>query len=260
MDASQELVVDQHEGLRILRLNRPERLNSFSTAILDGLAREVPKAVSDQSVRAIMLTGTGRAFSAGGDVSSMKGSGNGQDPLEGMRAYHPWVMALRTSEKPVIAAVNGVAAGGGFGLAMLADLVIASEAAWFKAAFSTLGAAADYGLAYTLPRVIGDARAADILLRDHRIEAREALAMGMVAEVLPADNFIDEAIAWASRIARLPRGAQLTMRLLKSQSSAGFAEYLEGEAVAQVEAFASQDFREGVTAFSEKREPRFTGC
>jgi 2-(1,2-epoxy-1,2-dihydrophenyl)acetyl-CoA isomerase len=176
-----------------------------------------------------------------------------------MRASHVWLNALWAAEKPVITAVNGVAAGAGFGFALIGDIILASKNAFFKGGFSSLGAAPDYGLGFTLPRAVGAVRAAEILFSDRRVTADEALAIGMVGQVLPAENFAADAIEFARATAGLPRGAQLTKRLLRLESADAFARYLDLEAETQTEAFQSQDFAEGVAAFREKRKPVFRG-
>jgi 2-(1,2-epoxy-1,2-dihydrophenyl)acetyl-CoA isomerase len=258
-DASEELVVQQDEGLAILRLNRPARLNALSPGMLKRMEIEIPRLVAAPHVRAIMITGTGRAFCAGGDVGCMESPANTEATLVGMKAFHPWLQALWASEKLVITAVNGAAAGGGFGLAMMGDLIVASEDAFFKAAFTTLGIAADFGLAFTLPRMIGAPRAAEILFGDRRVPAHEALSIGMITRLFPTESFATDALAFAHGMARTSRGAQLTKRLLRFEQTDAFARYLELEAQTQTEAFQSQDFREGVTAFRENRTPVFQG-
>jgi 2-(1,2-epoxy-1,2-dihydrophenyl)acetyl-CoA isomerase len=176
-----------------------------------------------------------------------------------MAAAHGWVKALRSCEKLVITAVNGAAAGGGFGIALLGDIVLASSAAFFKAGFTDLGVAADYGLAWTLPRAVGDIRAAEILFSDRRVSAEEALSLGLVSRLIEAASFEAEALAFARKLAAAPRGAQITKRLLRLAEQEAFARFLEGEAEGQVEAFQSRDFAEGVAAFREKRPARFRG-
>lgn len=257
MADDRELIVEQEDGLAVLRLNRPERLNALGPGILERLASEVPRLIAAPDVRAILITGTGKAFCAGGDVGSMTGAPDRDAILAGMRASHAWLKALWVSEKLVITAVNGVAAGGGFGFALIGDLILVSEAAFFKSAFSSLGAAPDYGLAFTLPRAVGAVRAAEILFGDRRIAAEEALAMGMISQILPAENFAAEALEIGRQMARLPLGAQLTKRLLRQGDADAFERFLETEAEAQTQAFQSRDFAEGVAAFQEKRAPNF---
>jgi 2-(1,2-epoxy-1,2-dihydrophenyl)acetyl-CoA isomerase len=252
------LLVERDEGLVILRLNQPARLNALSPNMLEGLDQEVTAATADPTVRAILLTGVGRGFCAGGDIMGMGGKSPDRS-REGMAVAHGWVKRLRFCEKLVITAVNGAAAGGGFGIALLGDIVLASTAAFFKAGFTDLGVAADYGLGWTLPRAVGGPRAADILFSDRRIAAEEAFALGLVSRLIDAAAFEAEALAFARRMANAARGAQLTKRLLRVSETEAFAAYLRAEAETQVEAFQSRDFQEGIAAFKEKRPARFSG-
>jgi len=256
--SSHELLVEIDGPLAVLRLNRPERLNALSRPMLQLLSREVPKVVADPAVRAILVTGAGRAFCAGGDVGGM-GPPDPEAVLGGMAQAHAWVKALRFCEKLVITAVNGAAAGGGFGLALVGDVVLASSAAFFKAGFTDLGVAADYGLGYTLPRAVGGPRAADILFSDRRVGVEEAERIGLVSRVLPAEAFEVAALAFARKLANAPRGAQLSKRLLRLEEKEAFSAYLAVEATTQLEAFQSEDFLEGVAAFREKRPAVFLG-
>ena len=257
-DAAETLLVERDGPLAILRLNRPERLNALAKPMLQRLAQEVPKAVADPGVRAILLTGAGRAFCAGGDVGGM-GPPDPDAVLAGMAQAHGWVKALRFSEKLLITAVNGAAAGGGFGLAMIGDIVLASRAAFFKAGFTDLGVAADYGLGFTLPRAVGEPRAAEILFGERRIQIDEAERIGLVSRVFAAETFEADARAFALKLANAPRGAQLTKRLLRLSEKEPFSAYLALEATTQLEAFQSQDFLVGVAAFREKRPAAFRG-
>ena len=252
------LIVEQDGDLAVLKLNRPERLNALSPDLLSELNEHVPRLVASPEVRAIMITGVGRAFCAGGDVGGMGGS-SFEQIVAGMSATHGWFHALRCAEKLVISAVNGVAAGGGFGLALFADLVVASDAAYFKAAFTDLGLAADFGLAFTLPRAVGQARAAEIIYSDRKVSAVEALELGLIARVFPAATFEADARAFGRSMAATPRGAQLTKRLMRLDEAEAFSTFLAREARTQAEAFMTEDFREGVTAFREKRRAAFKG-
>ena len=256
----EELVIERQEGLAVVRFNRPEAMNSLSMSLLEQLSQAIPALVADRAVRAIMLTGAGtRAFCAGADVRIMGGEFDYEHTLAGLKSWHHWMIALRIAEKPVISAVNGAAAGGGFGIAMVSDLVVAADSAFFKGAFATLGVAADFGLGYTLPRAIGDKRAMELIASDRRVTAAEAKALGIVAEVFPSATFARDARAWALAHARGPRGIQLTKRLLWHGEREAFAAYLEVEAHTQTEALGSEDAAEGVRAFQERRSPAFAG-
>jgi 2-(1,2-epoxy-1,2-dihydrophenyl)acetyl-CoA isomerase len=248
------LLIEREAGLVVLRLNRPERLNALSGEMLGALEREVTAATADPEVRAIMLTGAGRAFCAGGDVTGMARPASADSTRQGMATAHGWVKALRSGDALVITAVNGAAAGGGFGI-----VVLASSAAFFKAGFTTLGVAADYGLAWTLPRAVGGPRAGDILFGDRRISAEEAERIGLVSRVIAAETFEAQALDIARQLAAAPLGASLTKRLLRQSEAAAFAAFLEAEARAQAQAFQSDDFLEGVAAFKDKRPARFNG-
>jgi 2-(1,2-epoxy-1,2-dihydrophenyl)acetyl-CoA isomerase len=181
------------------------------------------------------------------------------ETADAMRTTHGWLTGLRLGDAILVTAVNGAAAGAGFGLALLGDVVLASESAFFKPGFTDLGVAADFGLGWTLPRAAGEARAAEILFSDRRVPAEEAHRLGFVSRVLPAEGFGEAALAFARQMAAAPFGASLTKRLLRRADAAGFAAYLDAEAEAQADAFGSEDFREGVAAFMAKRRPQFNG-
>lgn len=259
MATASPLLISREPGLAIVRLNRPERLNALGFDMQQMFADAVVPLAQDPEVRAVMLVGEGRAFCAGGDVSGMGGPSDRQAAIAGMRRAHAWLTGLRMSDAIVICAVNGVAAGGGFGLALMGDIVVASEAASFKAGFTALGVAADFGLGWTLPRAVGQVRAREILLGERRVGAAEALAIGLVAQVWPAADFEANALDLARRLARGPLAMGLTKQLLNHEDRAGLAAYLEAEAQLQATAFASEDFREGVAAFMAKRPADFRG-
>jgi 2-(1,2-epoxy-1,2-dihydrophenyl)acetyl-CoA isomerase len=253
------LLVEREPGLTVLRLNRPRQLNALSRDLLEHLEATVSATMADASVRAILITGVGRAFCAGGDVTAMSRPADPDTTRQGMSTAHGWVKALKAADALVITAVNGAAAGGGFGIALLGDMVLASTAAFFKAGFTDLGVAADYGLAWSLPRAVGAPRAAEILFSDRRISAQEAERIGLVSRLIDAESFAAEALAFARKLAAAPRGAALTKGLLRQSETAAFAAFLAAEAQAQSEAFQSEDFLEGVAAFKEKRPARFQG-
>jgi len=260
MSEAPHLLIAREGPLAILTLNRPTAMNAISPQILDGFDGEVTALAGDPTVRAILLRGVGRAFCAGGDVGNMGGGPRSrEETVEGMRRAQRPLKALRLSDAILVTAVNGAAAGAGFGLALLGDVVLASERAFFKAGFTDLGLAADYGIAYTLPRAVGEPRAAEILFSDRRVTAEEAFRLGFVSRLLPEAGFDEAALEFARKTARAPFGASLTKRLLRREEAAAFADFLDAEAEAQADAFQSDDFREGVAAFMEKRPAEFKG-
>jgi len=260
MSEAPHLLVERDGPLVVLRLNRPAALNALTTEMIERFDAEVRPLAEDRSVRAFLLTGAGRAFCAGGDVGGMSGGERTYESmLAGMRRVHGWVKALRSSDAILVSAVNGAAAGGGFGLALLADVVLAAQGAFFKGGFTALGVAADYGLGWTLPRAVGEIRAAEILFSDRRIPAEEAHRLGFVGRLLPDEGFAEAALAFARQMAAVPFGATLTKRLLRQGEREAFAGYLDAEADAQARAFQSEDFREGVAAFQAKRPAVFRG-
>ena len=246
-------------GLAVITLNRSDRMNAITSEMLELLAQKVPALVTDIAVRALLITGSGKAFCAGGDVQGL-GPSTPEATLKGMRRAQDFIRALRLSDKPVITAVNGAAAGGGFGVALLGDIVLASQNAFFKGGFAALGAAPDYGLAFTLPKAVGGLKAAEILLLDQRLNADEALRIGLVNQVLAPEGFADQALVIGRKLAGLSRGGQLARRLLRTQEREALEAFFEAEAQAQSEAFQSGDFAEGLAAFKEKRTARFTGA
>jgi 2-(1,2-epoxy-1,2-dihydrophenyl)acetyl-CoA isomerase len=255
------LLIEREGPLLKLVMNRPASLNALSQEMRDLFGREVAPLTRDPEIRAILLTGQGRAFCAGADVGAMDGrvKATRDETAEAMRETHRWVKALRMSDAILVTAVNGAAAGGGFGIALLGDVVLGSEAAFFKAGFTDLGLAADFGLGWSLPRAIGEPRAGEILFSDRRVPAEEAHRLGFVSRLLPAEGFAEAALEFARQISRVPHAARLTKRLLRLREAAGFAAYLDAEAEAQADAFQTEDFREGVAAFAGKRRPEFKG-
>jgi 2-(1,2-epoxy-1,2-dihydrophenyl)acetyl-CoA isomerase len=251
------LVVTRNGGIVTWRLNRPEQLNALSPALGNGLLREATAAVADPSIECIVITGTGRAFCAGGDMGSIKkGTESGSPGSLAIlqRAMH----TLIESPIPVLTAVNGVAAGAGFGLALLGDLSIVSSAARFRPSFIALGATPDLGLAYTLPRLIGEVRAREALLTNREFSADEALALNLVTRVVPHDRFDTEVTTLAEQLAAAPRAAYgLTKQLMKQGRTLSLADFWERELLAQLTAFRSPEIKEGVAAFQARRKPDF---
>lgn len=262
--AYEQLAVDLDGSVAAIRMNNPDKLNALSRTMTGELIQAFESFRDDPGVRAIVLTGQGRGFSAGADLGAL------QEPyLQGERprlseflrmGYHRLIPLIAGAPKPVIAAVNGVTAGAGLSLALACDVRVASEEASFTTAFVKIGLVPDSGASYFLPRTVGMARAISLAITGDRIDADEALRIGLVDQVHPSDRFLAEATALAGRLAELPTVAiGLTKRLLLEASRLSLADTMEREAAVQDEAAASGDHLEGVLAFLQKRPASFTG-
>jgi 2-(1,2-epoxy-1,2-dihydrophenyl)acetyl-CoA isomerase len=239
-------------------LNRPDVLNAFNAELHRALAAALKEARAPE-VRAVVITGAGRGFCVGQDLTEFREApGDIGSRLRGH--YHPNILALRSLEKPVIAAVNGAAAGAGLSFACACDLRIAADSATFVPAFINIGLVPDSGGTYFVRRLLGTARAFEWLTSGRRLSAAEAHAWGLVSEVVEADRLAARAAELAAELAALPtRGIAMTKRLLDHAEHTTLEEQLELEAQLQAVATQTNDFREGVAAFLEKREPRFDG-
>jgi 2-(1,2-epoxy-1,2-dihydrophenyl)acetyl-CoA isomerase len=248
-------------GVMTLTMNRPDVLNALSPAMLAGLGDALSAAKSDDAIRAIVLTGSGRGFCAGADLDSEEMRTGRVDVSRMIRElYNPLVLTMRQCPKPIVAAVNGTAAGGGMSLALACDVVLAAESASFLQAFSRIGLIPDCGSTWLLPRIVGDVRARAMMLLADKIPAAEALRLGLVWQVYPDGALAGEARRCAARLAAMPtRALDLTKQALTQSTGNGLGDQLEVEALLQGQAFRTEDFREGVAAFVEKRAPRFTG-
>jgi 2-(1,2-epoxy-1,2-dihydrophenyl)acetyl-CoA isomerase len=258
-DESTETLRSARDGAVLtLTLDRPDALNALNEALRKELLAALKVAARDDEVRAIVITGAGRGFCAGADL---RGGSGERDFRRVLRAeYNPLIEAIRRLPKPVVAAVNGVAAGAGVSLALAADLVIASEDARFVPAFDRIGLVPDSGLARTLVRALGRHRAFELLVVQRPLSAADAQAMGLVAAVVPAAALAEETRSLAARLAAGPTaGIGLTKRLLNAAEDATLIETLEAEAALQDLAGRTEDHAEGVAAFTEKRDPAFTG-
>lgn len=245
------------QGVARITLNRPDSLNSLSGPLTKELSEVFNKVADDGEIRAIILTGAGRGFSAGADLKS----GTGSDPADWIRAYYnPLILKMSQLGKPIVASVNGVAAGAGFSLALSCDVRIASEKARFISAFIRIGLVPDSGLAYFLPRLVGLGRALEIAATGDEVSAAKAFEYGMVNRVVSPDALEAETLAFATKLAQGPTFAiGLTKKLMGEGLEKNLAEVLEMEASAQHHAGKSEDFREGVQAFIEKRPSQFKG-
>jgi len=252
-----EVEVTRDGAVQTITLNRPDVLNAFNRALHAAL-REALKEARDPEVRAVVITGAGRGFSAGQDLKEFGETPDVSDALR--QSYHPNVLAIRALEKPVISAVNGVCAGAGLSLACVCDFRIAADNASFVPGFIGIGLVPDAGGTYFLNRLLGASRAFEWMTSNRRLTAAEAHAWGLVSEVVEADALPARAAEVAALYAALPtRGVGLTKRLFDHADGATLEEQLEFEAQLQSAATRTDDFREGVNAFLEKREPRFTG-
>lgn len=250
------VLFDRHEDVVVVRLNSPATRNALEPRVKQKLESGIPELLDDPTVRCIVVTGTGDAFCAGGDINNM-GERDAPSVRKRMQATHSWARRLLTAEKPVVAAVNGAAAGAGFSLALLCDIVLVSDKAYFRAAFPGLGAAPDLGLALTLPRAIGSSRAKDILLTNRRIEAAEAAAIGIARRVVPAADLTEEAMRLARELAAGPATSLGLTKMLLNNAYGPIEEFFTVEAFAQGVAFGSREFAEGVAAFLQKRKADF---
>ena len=244
-----------------ITLNRPDAFNSFNREMALLLQKTLDNCAKDTNVRAIVITGNGKAFCAGQDLKEVT------DPElnPGFRKileehYNPIIQKIRTIEKPIIAAVNGVAAGAGANIALACDFVVATEQASFIQAFSKIGLIPDSAGTFFLPRLIGLQRATALMLLGDKINALEAFSMGMIYKVFPTASFEEEVQNLAKTLAQMPTKALgLTKRLLNQSMVNNLEQQLALESDLQIEASSSNDYKEGVTAFIEKRKPEFKG-
>jgi 2-(1,2-epoxy-1,2-dihydrophenyl)acetyl-CoA isomerase len=244
-----------------ISLNRPDVFNSFNREMALSLQKILTDCSTDNSVRAIVITGNGKAFCAGQDLKEVT------DPElnPGFRKileehYNPIIQKIRTIEKPIIAAVNGVAAGAGANIALACDIVLASENASFIQAFSKIGLIPDSAGTFFLPRLIGFQKASALMMLGDKVSAVEAEQLGMVYKVISAESFLEEVTKIAETLAEMPTKAiGLTKRLLNQSMTNNLENQLALESDLQIEASSSNDYKEGVTAFVEKRKPNFNG-
>ena len=250
------VIVEHHVDVALVRLNRPRSRNALDPDIKAGLETAIPALMDDSAVRCLVITGSEDAFCAGGDLNNMNDRAAPSVRARMYRSY-AWSQRILTGEKPVVAAVNGAAAGAGFSLALLCDIAIVADDAYFRAAFPGLGAVPDLGLALTLPRSIGSARAKDILLTNRRIEPTEAVAIGMAKRMVPAASLIADAMQLASELAAGPATSFGLTKMLLNNAYGPISDFFATEAMAQAVAFGSKEFAEGVNAFHAKRKADF---
>lgn len=256
------ITVERSGGVMKITLNRPDVLNSFTLAMSQELRNALGTARGDRGVRAVLLTGAGRGLCAGQDLSDGPTAGEGKLDLGAAvrQTYNPLIELIRKIEKPIVCAVNGVAAGAGANLAIACDIVIASETASFIQSFSKIGLVPDSGGTFFLPRAIGMPRATALMMLGEKIGARQALEMGMIYRVVAGDTLEAESMALATQLAAMPtKGLGYTKRALNYSLGNNLQQQLEVEEELQCEAGKTRDFDEGVAAFREKRKPEFRG-
>src|SRR6184192_3406871 len=253
----------KHDGVAVLIMNRPDRLNALNNELTTALNDALGRIAADESVRVVVLTGAGRAFCAGGDLALIgKGRETGQtqslEPL--LRAGMQAVLKMRIMPQPVIAAVNGAAAGAGMNLALAADIRIAAEEAMFGQNFAKVGLFPDFGGTYFLPQLVGPTKAAELFYTGDMIDAKTALRLGIVNHVAPAARLEAETRSLAQKIAQ---GPPLAIRAVKKTLFGGEREKLTlalaREHAEQTQCYLSEDCKEGIQAFFEKRTPKFRG-
>jgi 2-(1,2-epoxy-1,2-dihydrophenyl)acetyl-CoA isomerase len=255
-----DLRVEVADGVATVTLDRPDALNALTVALKEALLGAFRDLGADDAVRAIVLTGAGRAFCAGQDLRERLEPDALPLADEIRRRYNPLVRAMRELPKPIVGAINGVAAGAGASLAFACDVRIAAEGASFLLAFGRVGLIPDTGATWLLPRLIGWSKAAELALTTEPLDAAAAERLGLVARVVPLDELSGAAHALAVRLAAgAPRALALTKAALEASWDATLDEQLEREAVLQGEAGATADHAEGLAAFLERRPPRFGG-
>ncbi|MBN8702891.1 MAG: enoyl-CoA hydratase/isomerase family protein [Bacteroidetes bacterium] len=255
------VITSQHIN-KVLKisLNRPDKANSFNREMALALQQELDKAAADKTVRAILLTGSGKAFCAGQDLAEATNMDAATIEKFVREHYNPIVLKIRALEKPVVCAVNGVAAGAGANIAFACDLVMASSTASFIQSFSKIGLIPDSGGTFFLPRLVGLQKATAMTFLAEKISASEAVELGLIYKSIDENQLETESLALATKLSNMPtKGLALTKKLLNQSFNNTLNEQLNQEAFAQVEAGLTADSKEAINAFLEKREPNFKG-
>ncbi len=255
------LLISDENRVRTITFNRPDELNAVNAAMAGELVAALKEAAKDAGVRCLVLTGAGRGFCAGQDLKAVGRRSGEFDFSKTLReTYNRIVTAIRTMEKPVIASVNGVAAGAGWSLALACDLRVASSQAKFVTAFGKIGLVPDAGMTFALPRLVGPARSLEITWLGEPISAERALELGLVNRIEEPDNLASAVLTLAESLARCaPRSLALTKRAINASLGNDLPTQLDYEAQLQGIAGVTKDYAEGVAAFVEKRAPEFTG-
>jgi len=256
----QTVLLNKENGVGYITLNRPEKYNSYNRDMALALQGYLDDCASDETVRCIYITGAGKGFCSGQDLSEAMNPSPEDFEKMVREHYNATITRIRNVEKPVIAAVNGVAAGAGANIALACDIVLAADSASFIQAFSKIALIPDSGGTYFLPRLVGMQRAAALMMTGEKVMAADAVTMGMIYKSYADDVFEMESRKMAQQLAQMPtKGIGLTKRLLNKTFGNSLEEQLQMEKEVQIQAGQSHDFREGVQAFLEKRKPEFTG-
>lgn len=260
MGADPAILIERIDGVTVWTLNRPATLNAISLEIKKAMIAGATEFMNDPEQRALVITGSGTSFCAGGDLGTMDPAAGPVATRKRLEPTHEFVRLLKGMEKPIISAVNGAAVGAGAALALLGDIVIAGEGAYFQAGFPWVGALPDIGLLHSLPRAVGMPKAMDFVLTNRRTSAAEALDIGLVSRVIPDDALTRTALEIADQLARGPSvSLGLSKRLMQLAMTETLESFLTQESMGQAVAFSTDDFAEGLAAFREKRAPRFSG-
>ena len=254
------ILYSQQNNVGVITFNRPEKANAFNREMALQLQAVLDDFGADDTIRCIVVTGAGKAFCAGQDLAELTGDNPPGFEQILTEHYNPIVSRIRQIAKPVIAAVNGVAAGAGANIALCADIVLASEMASFIQAFSKIGLIPDSGGTFILPRLVGWQKASAIMMLGDKVSATEAERIGMIYKILPSENFLEEALKIAHTLAGMPtKGLVLTKQALNQSVQNTFEQQLQTEDKLQFIASQTSDFKEGMTAFLGKRQPVFIG-
>jgi len=262
--AASPVLTETSENVGYLTLNRPNTLNAFNLDLAESFIRAVEQFAEDGNVRAVVIRGAGRVFSAGGDVREMLDNVRRGDPAayfrEPLVAFHRMVLAVRGIGKPVLAAAHGAAAGVAFNLLLACDLRLAAAGTIFTQAFVKLGLSPDGGGTFILPRLIGHARACELIMLPTQLDAPTALSWGLLNRVVPVESFAEQTRQIAAQLAAGPTAALARAKAMLNETEGdALVGHLEKERLAQVDNAATADFAEGLTAFTEKRKPLFRG-
>jgi 2-(1,2-epoxy-1,2-dihydrophenyl)acetyl-CoA isomerase len=253
------IIFSSENNIAIIKLNRPDVLNSFNAEMAAETKDALKKCEENENIRAILITGEGRAFCAGQDLAEAMKAGNDLAKIV-REQYNPIIKLIRNIEKPIVAAINGVAAGAGANIAFACDIVVAADSASFIQSFSKIGLIPDSGGTFFLPRIAGFSRAAAMMMLGEKITAEKALSYGLIYKVIDDENLFSEAKNLTKQLAAMPtKGLGLTKKLLNQSYFNDLGKQLDLEEKIQDEAGHTNDYTEGVNAFLEKRKPQFTG-